>query len=305
MYEKCSEKIFKIIAVTNRHLSAGDYYERVEKIAASGADMIIVREKDMSPEEYEALARRVMAICSAYGTECVLHTFVDVARRLRCRKIHLPLSVLRQLSEGSSEKENSPYLRRTALFSTPLFGADTDGHGADEQETSARCKPALLAPVYSSDVSDTGGNGKISVFHTAKRSMDTKEKVQTTAAHAEKHDKETSPLSTAQHQAQGLHRWFELVGASVHSAAEAREAERLGADYVTAGHIFVTECKKNVMPRGISFLKEVIRAVSIPVYAIGGISAGNLDLVREAEAAGACIMSQMMRGDFYEKRVVL
>ena len=36
---------FRIIAVTNRFLSEGDYFLRIGKIAASGVDAIIVREK--------------------------------------------------------------------------------------------------------------------------------------------------------------------------------------------------------------------------------------------------------------------
>ena len=49
------------------------------------------------------------------------------------------------------------------------------------------------------------------------------------------------------------------------------EAERLGAAYVTAGHIFTTDCKKGLPPRGLDFLKNVCDAVTIPVYGIVGI----------------------------------
>ena len=44
---------FRIIAVTSRHLSAGDYFECIEKIVSSGADAVIVREKDLKEREYE------------------------------------------------------------------------------------------------------------------------------------------------------------------------------------------------------------------------------------------------------------
>ncbi|MGN0713417.1 MAG: thiamine phosphate synthase [Anaerovoracaceae bacterium] len=37
------------------------------------------------------------------------------------------------------------------------------------------------------------------------------------------------------------------------------------------------------------------KAVAIPVYAIGGISPENIDAVRAAGAAGACVMSGLMR----------
>lgn len=82
---------------------------------------------------------------------------------------------------------------------------------------------------------------------------------------------------------------------SVHSLDEAIEAERLGADALIAGHIFVTDCKKGLAPRGLEFLKEVCDAVSIPVFAIGGIDESNSDAVRLAGAQGECRMSWYMR----------
>lgn len=88
---------------------------------------------------------------------------------------------------------------------------------------------------------------------------------------------------------------FQTIGASVHSAEEAVEAQELGAAYVTAGHVFVTDCKKGVPPRGIGFLEEVVKSVKIPVFAIGGINPNNMELIKQTGAAGCCIMSGFMR----------
>ena len=88
---------------------------------------------------------------------------------------------------------------------------------------------------------------------------------------------------------------FKIIGASCHSVEEAIEAERLGCTYITAGHVFVTDCKKGLAPRGLEFLQNVCKSVSIPVYAIGGISSENMDDVRKMGAAGACVMSGLMR----------
>lgn len=82
------------------------------------------------------------------------------------------------------------------------------------------------------------------------------------------------------------------VGTSIHSVKEAETAQELGAAYVTAGHIFTTDCKKNAAPRGLEFLDEVCAAVDIPVYAIGGIHMEQLPLVYKSRAAGACMMSE-------------
>lgn len=87
---------------------------------------------------------------------------------------------------------------------------------------------------------------------------------------------------------------FKTIGASCHSVEEAREAAGLGCTYITAGHIFVTDCKKGLAPRGLEFLQSVCNSVSIPVYGIGGISGENITSVRKAGAAGACVMSGLM-----------
>ncbi len=87
---------------------------------------------------------------------------------------------------------------------------------------------------------------------------------------------------------------FPILGASCHSAAEAAEAEQLGCTYITAGHIFETDCKKGLPGRGLDFLRSVCETVSIPVYAIGGITPARYPQVKAAGAQGACLMSQMM-----------
>ncbi|HIW49739.1 MAG TPA: thiamine phosphate synthase [Candidatus Blautia intestinavium] len=86
------------------------------------------------------------------------------------------------------------------------------------------------------------------------------------------------------------------VGCSVHSVQEAEEAAALGADYLIAGHIYATECKKDLPPRGVKFLKEVCQAVSLPVYAIGGIRLDQVQIEKTLAvgAMGVCIMSEAM-----------
>jgi thiamine-phosphate pyrophosphorylase len=88
---------------------------------------------------------------------------------------------------------------------------------------------------------------------------------------------------------------FERVGTSVHSVDDALKARSLGADYVTAGHIFPTSCKQGLPPRGLDFLKSVCGAVDIPVYAIGGITPENMQSALDAGAEGVCIMSGLMK----------
>jgi len=90
-----------------------------------------------------------------------------------------------------------------------------------------------------------------------------------------------------------LAREFSL-SVSVHSPAEARAAEAMGAKFVIAGHIFATGSKPGLPPRGLDFLREISDAVSIPVFAIGGISMDNAGKCLDAGAAGICRMSCWM-----------
>lgn len=88
---------------------------------------------------------------------------------------------------------------------------------------------------------------------------------------------------------------FEVIGVSTHSVEQAKMAEELGASYITAGHVFVTDCKKGLAPRGLGFLKEVCESVDIDVYAIGGISKENMSGCIAAGAKGVCMMSGFMK----------
>lgn len=94
---------------------------------------------------------------------------------------------------------------------------------------------------------------------------------------------------------------FKVLGASCHSVEDAKEAEKLGCTYITAGHIFDTDCKKGLPGRGLAFLKDVCESVSIPVYAIGGISADKVALIRESGAKGVCVMSGAMTCEDVQK----
>lgn len=180
-----------IICVTNRKLCKEDFLERIEKIAMAGPKAIVLREKDLSLDEYECLAKRVVDICDKYNIECILHYYSEVAKRLNVKSIHLPMFLLKDMS---------------------------------------------------------------------KKDLD----------------------------------FFDNIGASCHSAEEAIEAERRGCTYIFAGHVFETDCKKDIPPRGEEFLKKVCSSVNIPVFGIGGISADNYHKIISAGAKGGCIMSGFM-----------
>ena len=92
-----------------------------------------------------------------------------------------------------------------------------------------------------------------------------------------------------------LIRKYKKIGVSIHSVDEAKEVENLGATYIVAGHIFKTDCKKDLEPRGLKFIQELSLILTIPIFAIGGINQENSHLVTNSGAFGVCIMLSLMK----------
>ena len=88
---------------------------------------------------------------------------------------------------------------------------------------------------------------------------------------------------------------YKKIGVSIHSIDEAKEVENLGATYIVAGHIFKTDCKKDLEPRGLKFIQELSLILTIPIFAIGGINQENSHLVINNGAFGVCMMSSLMK----------
>ncbi|ADC88802.1 Thiamine-phosphate diphosphorylase [Thermocrinis albus DSM 14484] len=82
-----------------------------------------------------------------------------------------------------------------------------------------------------------------------------------------------------------------LVGFSAHNMEEALQAEREGADFITLSPIFPTRSHPNAEPVGLKTLAEVSRAVSIPVYALGGVTWDKLKLCYKNGAYGVAGIS--------------
>lgn len=182
-----------LIAITNRKLCQGDFLSRFEWLAKCRPTAIMLREKDLSLEEYESLALKVIEICRENSVPLIINQNLSVAKKLKLPYIHLSMADFRK--------------------------------NKDDLQS------------------------------------------------------------------------FTNIGASIHSVSEAIEAAALGATYLIAGHIFSTDSKKGVPARGLGFLKEVCEAVTIPVFAIGGIKGTNINEVLAVGASGACIMSSAMTAD--------
>lgn len=85
-----------------------------------------------------------------------------------------------------------------------------------------------------------------------------------------------------------------IVGISVSTVEQAKEAEENGANYIGVGAVFPTKTKKDarVLPEGV--LSSIIESVNLPVYAIGGIHPDNIHTLRDKDVAGVSVVSAIM-----------
>ena len=87
---------------------------------------------------------------------------------------------------------------------------------------------------------------------------------------------------------------FKKLVASCHSEAEAREALELGASAICLSHIFATDCKAGLAPRGLNLIRAVRGFYDGEIYALGGIAPRNFASVLRAGADRIAVMSSAM-----------
>ena len=93
------------------------------------------------------------------------------------------------------------------------------------------------------------------------------------------------------------------IGVSTHNIDEARAAEAEGADFITFGPIFETPSKlKMVNPVGLEAIKDVKRAINIPIFALGGIHGRNIGHVLWAGAYGISMISAIFGAEDIKKK---
>jgi len=89
-----------------------------------------------------------------------------------------------------------------------------------------------------------------------------------------------------------------LIGVSCHDVGGLRRAEEEGADFATYSPIFASRSKPGYGPAlGVARLAEACRAVRIPVLALGGITAGDVQTCCDAGAAGIASISLFLGKD--------
>ena len=87
------------IVITNRALVQGDFLKQIQKVIQLHPHAVILREKDLSDEEYEVLAEKLLSLCKEEKVDCFLHSRISVAYRLGCKRIHLSIPSLEAMEE--------------------------------------------------------------------------------------------------------------------------------------------------------------------------------------------------------------
>lgn len=82
-----------------------------------------------------------------------------------------------------------------------------------------------------------------------------------------------------------------VIGVSAHTVEEALRAQAAGADHLGVGAVFATGTKQDARPIRRETIRAITQAVSIPVVAIGGITAERLPALRGLGLDGVAVVS--------------
>ena len=88
-----------------------------------------------------------------------------------------------------------------------------------------------------------------------------------------------------------------IIGATAKTVPQALEAYANGADNLGVGAIYPTTTKVKTVLTSVDTLKEIVKAVPIPVNAIGGLNKNNIDILENTGIAGVCVVSAIMKAD--------
>lgn len=121
--------MFKIIAVTNRKL-CDNLFEQIEHIAKlkNKPDMLILREKDLSAEEYFKMAAEIKRLCESNGIEFAAHYFWQNAAQQHFSAIHLPFNIF---ISAEFQKMKDQFVKIGVSVHSKEEAVLAEQHGAD------------------------------------------------------------------------------------------------------------------------------------------------------------------------------
>ena len=83
-----------------------------------------------------------------------------------------------------------------------------------------------------------------------------------------------------------------IIGGSAGSIEEARKCLKEGADYIGFGPVYPTTSKDDAGPAGgLDLLKDVVRLISLPIIAIGGVDEQNVRDIMAVGTYGIAVIS--------------
>ena len=88
-----------------------------------------------------------------------------------------------------------------------------------------------------------------------------------------------------------------IIGATAKTVPWAQDVYRQGADYLGVGAIYPTTTKVKTVLTSVDTLRDICKAVPIPVNAIGGLNKNNIDVLSGVPIAGICAVSAIMKAD--------
>jgi len=92
-----------------------------------------------------------------------------------------------------------------------------------------------------------------------------------------------------------------IIGATAKTVPQALEAYRNGADNLGVGAIYPTTTKVKTVLTSVDTLKSIVKAVPIPVNAIGGLNKDNMSVLKDTGISGVCVVSAIMKADNPQK----
>ena len=84
-----------------------------------------------------------------------------------------------------------------------------------------------------------------------------------------------------------------IIGISANNELDVNKALKAGSDYLGVGPVFKTSTKKDKVPLGIEQIKLITKDISIPWFAIGGITSQNISLLKESDIKKVAIISEL------------
>ncbi len=95
-----------------------------------------------------------------------------------------------------------------------------------------------------------------------------------------------------------------IIGATAKTVEAAVDAYNKGADYLGVGAIYPTTTKVKTVITSVDTLKNICAAVPIPVNAIGGLNKDNVQILRDVEIDGICVVSAIMKAADAKKAAI-